>query len=106
MKRHGDDNEDKQPDKRPRLHQVLHTHTKIELGTHSKDRVNRGEHIYTQAALPERGLVALPSALAHLLLSFLSGRAIPSLLGVSHTARRLCACLHELNLSSCESWMM
>ena len=46
--------------------------------------------------------MALPSALARLLLSFLPGRAIPSLLGVSHTARRLCACLHELDLSSCE----
>ena len=48
------------------------------------------------------GLVALPSALARLLLSFLPGRSIPSLLGVSHRARRLCAGLHELNLSSCE----
>jgi hypothetical protein len=46
-------------------------------------------------------LTALPSALARLLLSFLPGRAIPSLLGVSHTARRLCAYLYELNLSSC-----
>jgi len=44
----------------------------------------------------------MPSALARLLLSFLPGRAIPNLLGVSHTARRLCACLHELDLSSCE----
>ena len=25
MKRQGNDNEDRQPDKRPRLHQVLHT---------------------------------------------------------------------------------
>ena len=46
--------------------------------------------------------MALPSVLEHLLLSFLPGRAIPSLLGVSHTARRLCACLHELDLSGCE----
>ena len=42
----------------------------------------------------------MPSALARLLLSFLPGRVIPSLLGVSHTARRLCACLHELSLLS------
>ena len=46
--------------------------------------------------------MALPFTLARLLLSFLPGRAIPSLLGVSHTARRLCACLHELDLSSCK----
>ena len=50
----------------------------------------------------QSGLTALPSALARLLLSFLPGRAIPSLLGVSHTARRLCAYLYELNLSSCK----
>ena len=57
---------------------------------------------HQQAAEAQPGLVALPSALVRLLLSFLPGRAIPSLLGVSHTARRLCACLHELDLSSCE----
>lgn len=45
---------------------------------------------------------ALPSDIAHMLLSFLPGRSIPSLLGVSHTAQRLCTCLHELDLSSCE----
>ena len=35
MKRHGDDNEDKQPDKRPRLHQVtcIHTHRLHTLST-------------------------------------------------------------------------
>ena len=55
-----------------------------------------------QAAQLETGLVALPSVLARLLLSFLPGRIIPNLLGVSHTARRLCACLHDLDLSSCE----
>ena len=49
------------------------------------------------------GLTALPSDLARLLLSFLPGRAIPSLLGVRHTARWLCTCLHELDLSSCDS---
>ena len=48
------------------------------------------------------GLTAFLSDLARLLLSFLPGRAISSQLGVSHTARRLCACLHELDLSSCE----
>ena len=52
------------------------------------------------------GLTVLPSDLARLLLSFLPGRAIPSLLRVSHTVRRLCACLHELDLSSVESWTM
>ena len=46
--------------------------------------------------------MALPSVLARLLLRFLPGQAIPSLLSVSHTARRLCACLHDLDLSSCE----
>ena len=46
--------------------------------------------------------MALPSVLARLLLSFLPGRAIPSLLGVSHTARQLCAGMHELDLSGCE----
>ena len=72
-------NKDKQPDKRPRIHQA-------------------------QVAQPAglTGLVALPSALARLQLSFLPDRAIPSLLGVSHTARRLCACQHELDVSSCE----
>ena len=35
------------------------------------------------------------------MLSFLPGPAIPNMLGVSHTTRRLCACLHELDLSSC-----
>ena len=58
--------------------------------------------LYPQVAQAQAGLVALPSALARLLLSFLPGRAIPSLLGVSHTARRLCACLHKLDLSSYE----
>ena len=46
--------------------------------------------------------MALPSDLTRIMLSFLPGRAIPSLLSVSHTARQLCACLHELQLSSCE----
>ena len=50
----------------------------------------------------QASLVALPTTLARLLLSFLPGRAIPSLLGVSHMTRRLCACLRELDLSSCE----
>ena len=49
----------------------------------------------------DAGLVTLPSALARLLGSFLPGRAIPSMLGVSHTARWLCACLHEVDISSC-----
>ena len=44
----------------------------------------------------------MPSALARLLLSFLPDRAIPSMLSVSHSARQLCACLYELDLSSCE----
>ena len=48
------------------------------------------------------GLTAMPSDLARLLLTFLPGRAIPSLLGVSHTTRRLCVCLHELDMSSCD----
>ena len=47
------------------------------------------------------GLVTLPFALARLLGCFLPGRAIPSMLGVSHTARWLCACLHEVDISSC-----
>ena len=99
MKRHGDDNEDKQTDKRPRLHQVT-SHTKC-LHTLSTQLPNT-QRIHQQAVQAQTGLTALPSALARLLLSFLLGRAIPSLLGVSRTARRLCACLYELNLSSCE----
>ena len=54
-----------------------------------------------QAAQARPSLVALPSALACLLLSFLPGRAIPSLLGVSYTARWLCACMYEVDLSLC-----
>ena len=99
MKRHGNDNEDKQPDKRPRLHQVmLHTTST----SYTKIIIAKYNLTLQQAAQAPPGLVALPSALARLLLSFLPGRAIPSLLGVSHTARRLCACLHKLNLSWCE----
>ena len=91
MKQHGDDNEDKQPDQRPRLHQVLHTpqrssqaHTLI---THSacphKHTHSSNTHIQVTQAPP--GLVTMPSALGRLMLSFIPGRAIPSLLGVSHT---------------------
>ena len=64
----------------------------------------QGKHNLTHqhVAQAQPGLVALPFALAPLLLSFLSGRAILSLLGVSHTSRQLCTCLHKLDLSSCE----
>jgi len=48
--------------------------------------------------------VALPSTLARLLLSFLPGQAIPNLLGVSHAARWLCACLHDLDMSLCRDF--
>ena len=97
MKRHGDDNEDKQLDKRPRFQQVS-----LQTTLHIPYAINSRLFIFHQkAAQAHAGLVALPSALARLLLRFLPGRAIPSLLGVSHTARRLCAYLYELNMSSC-----
>ena len=93
MKRHGHgDSEGKQSDKRPRLHQVAShsTHTYM----HDTDTATQ-THMQN-----ETGLVALPSALVPLLLSFLPGRSIPSLLGMCHAARRLCAYIHELDLSS------
>ena len=99
MKRHGDDNEDKQPDKRPRLHQVTSHATRVHTLKHIQAKYNLTHQHVAQA---QPGLVALPFALAPLLLSFLSGRAILSLLGVSHTSRQLCTCLHKLDLSSCE----
>ena len=92
MKRHGDDNEDKQPDKRPRLHQVTsHTtclHTRITYDSNTTSLINR----------PRRLHLAWWRCPSHW---FICCRAIPSLLGVSHTARRLCVCLHNLNMSSC-----
>ena len=57
--------------------------------------------IHQQATQAQTGLTALPSDLVRLMLSFLNGRAIPSLLSVSHTARWLCACVYELNLPPC-----
>ena len=99
MKQHG---EDKRPDKKPRLHQVTTHTTHSFYGIHSahSSKIHILTHQQAAQALP--GLVVLPSTLARLLLSFLPGRAIPSLLGVSHTARRLCACLYDLVLSSCK----
>ena len=99
MKRHSDDNEDKQPDKRPRLHQVTSHATCVHTLKHMRTKHNL---THQQVVHAPPGLVALPSTLARLLLSFFPCQAIPSLLGVSHTAQRLCACLHELDLSSCE----
>ena len=96
MKGYGDNNEDMQPDKRPRLHQVTSHHIRFVHLVHSSQLFNLTHQQIVQA---QAGLVVLPSVLARLLLSFLPGRAIPSLLSVSHTARQLCACLYELNLS-------
>ena len=94
MKRHGDDNKDKQPNKRPRQNQVT-----SHLPSYHVSKCN---HTNQQAAQAQPGLVTWTSDLARLLMSFLPGRAIPSLLGGSHTARRLCAYLYELDLSSCK----
>ena len=93
MKRHDDDNEDKEPDTRPRLHQVTsHTtclHTRITYDSNTTSLINR----------PRRLHLAWWRCPSHW---FICCRAIPSLLGVSHTARWLCACLYNLDLSSCE----
>ena len=100
MKQHGDDNEEKkQPNKRPRFQKVTSHTTQIYTQHTHKPNTHTPYQQVTQA---QPGLVVLPSALARLLLSFLPGRVIPSLLGVSHTVRRLCACLYELDMSSCE----
>ena len=98
MKRHGDGNEDKQPDKRPCPHQV-NWHT-----THVVFKITEQIHIsiYPQVAQSQAGLAALPSDLARLLLSFLHGRSIPSLLGVSQSARQMCVCIYGLDLSRCD----
>jgi hypothetical protein len=96
MKRHGDNNEDKQTDKRPCLYQV---HFPYHTPLYTKHMLAHYNRIHQQATQVQKCLTALPSDLARLLLSFLPGRDIPNMLSVSHTARRLCACLHELDLS-------